>query len=219
VLAKFGYTLLALLGINIIIGIHEAGHFAACKLFSIETPEFSIGFGPALYAYRIGETQFSLRMLPIGGYVQIAGMQEENSDFAERPYYQKALVTLSGILCNIILAMAIFHIISPREFSRRLRDEIGLRGGFIGPIGIISLLMQTAASGADMYWGFVGFLSANLAIFNALPIPFLDGGHFVSYTLHALNQSISVQEAQQALLLTALFFLLVYILYASMRRA
>ncbi len=220
-LDKVKYIVIALLGINLIIGIHESGHYLMCKAFDITTPEFSLGFGPLLTSYSTKETQFSLRAFPIGGYVEIAGMngdKEEKKNFANRPYYQKALVTMSGIICNIILTLGIFQFVSPREFGRRLREEIGLKRGFIGPIGIISLLMQTAAAGSYMFWGFIGMLSLNLAIINALPLPFLDGGHFVTYTLHAINQNLSIAELRLALLLAAVFLLLIFIFYRASRR-
>jgi len=222
VLKTIGYGLLALLGINIIIGIHEAGHFFACKLFHIETPDFSIGFGPSLVSYQFDTTTFHIRALPLGGYVEIDGMTQASAqpdNFYYRPYYQKAIVTLSGIICNILLGMIIFSVISPRVFRRKIRAIIDTQHGFIGPIGIFSLLMKTAASGSDLYWGFIGVLSVNIAFLNALPLPFLDGGHFVSYTLNAFNQDISLGEVQQALLLAALFFFTIYLIYSMTRRA
>jgi len=193
------------------------GHFVTCKIFHIETPEFSIGFGPVLASYPIGDTQFSFRMLPLGGYVSIAGMGDENAGgFHERPYYQKAFVTLSGIICNIVLAMIIFTFISPREYRRRMQEEIGLERGFLGPIGIISVLMQTAQVGYDVFLGCIGVLSANLAFINALPLPFLDGGHFAQYTIQAINEQVTMTQAQQAVILTALFFIAMYIIYRVM---
>ena len=215
------YGIIALLGINIIITIHEAGHYGACKIFDIETPEFSIGFGPIIASYTYDTTQFSLRALPLGGYVQIAGMdgaEEEANTFADRPYYQQAIVILAGIIMNIMLGMIVFNIISPREFSYRLRNEIGVNRGIIGPIGIVSILMQTAASGWDMYWGFIGLLSVNLAVINAIPLPFLDGGQFVSYTMQAINETFNLTEMQQAWILAALFFIIMYIIYSLLSR-
>lgn len=221
VLQKIQYIIIALLGINLIIGVHEAGHYLMCKTFDIHTPEFSLGFGPLLISHTINKTQFSLRALPIGGYVQIAGMneaQEDSNNFANRPYHQKALVTLGGIAFNILFGVGVFQFVSPREFGRRLREKTQIERGFIGPIGIISLLMQTAAASGYLFWGFLAMLSVNLAVINALPLPFLDGGHFVTYTLHAVNQSFSIQELRLALLLAAVFISIVYIIYNATTR-
>lgn len=108
--------ILGLSGIGFLIGFHELGHFLFCKLFHIYTPSFSIGFGPKLISRKIGTTEFSLSLLPLGGYVEIAGAAEvgqgdqkqahsvNEDSFATKPFYQKLLVMLGGILFNILFA-------------------------------------------------------------------------------------------------------------------
>jgi len=108
--------LLALIGIGFLIGFHEFGHFIFCKIFNIRTPSFSIGFGPRLIEKKIGDTNFVLSAIPLGGYVEIAGAQEvgqgeqkearstDQYSFARKPYYQKMLVIAGGILFNLIFA-------------------------------------------------------------------------------------------------------------------
>src|SRR5438876_2487139 len=102
---NFGHSLIlgviALLGIGFIIAFHEFGHFLFCKLFNIRTPSFSVGFGPRLISKRIWDTEFSLSLMPIGGYVEIAGAQEvgqgeqleaastDEHSFKTKPWYQK----------------------------------------------------------------------------------------------------------------------------------
>lgn len=121
ILLKNGITiLLGLIGIGFLIAFHEMGHFLFCKLFGIRTPSFSIGFGPRLASRQIGDTLFSLSLIPLGGYVEIAGAAEvgqgeqkeagslSSDSFATKPYYQKLLVMLGGILFNLILAYVIF---------------------------------------------------------------------------------------------------------------
>jgi regulator of sigma E protease len=106
----------ALIGVGFLIGFHELGHFLFCKLFNIHTPSFSIGFGPKLISKRIGNTDFSLSAIPLGGYVEIAGAAEvgqgeqehahstDETSFANKPYYQKMLVMFGGIMFNLIFA-------------------------------------------------------------------------------------------------------------------
>ncbi|HLB94501.1 MAG TPA: site-2 protease family protein [Candidatus Babeliales bacterium] len=110
------FIVAGLLGIGFLIAIHEFGHFLFCKLFKISTPSFSIGMGPVIFKRKIGETVFSLSALPIGGYVEIAGNEEvgqgdqaqakrnDQYSFANKPYYQKLLVMIGGILFNTIFA-------------------------------------------------------------------------------------------------------------------
>ncbi len=110
------FILPALIGVGFLIGFHELGHFLFCKLFNIHTPSFSIGFGPKLISKRIGDTEFSLSAIPLGGYVEIAGAAEvgqgdqeyaqsaDDRSFARKPYYQKMLVMFGGIMFNLIFA-------------------------------------------------------------------------------------------------------------------
>ena len=105
--------LLGLLGFAFVIAFHELGHFLFCKLFKIKTPSFSIGFGPKILSKKIGDTLFSLSLIPMGGYVEISGIEEvgqgeqktahdrSESSFAIKPYYQKILVLLGGIIFNL----------------------------------------------------------------------------------------------------------------------
>ncbi len=110
------FALAGIIGIGFVIGFHELGHFFFCKLFKIRTPTFSIGFGPRIFKKKIGDTEFALSAIPLGGYVEIAGSAElgqgEQKDaqardahsFAIKPYYQKALVMLGGIFFNLLFA-------------------------------------------------------------------------------------------------------------------
>ena len=110
--------IIGLFGIAFLIGFHELGHFLFCKLFGIRTPSFSIGFGPRLLSKKIGETEFSLSAIPLGGYVEIAGAHEvgqgeqkdafasDEGSFSRKPFYQKLLVMFGGILFNLVFAYA-----------------------------------------------------------------------------------------------------------------
>ncbi len=114
----------ALLGIGFLIGFHELGHFLFCKLFGIRTPSFSIGFGPKIMTRKIGETEFILSAIPLGGFVEIAGAAEmgqgeqkhaestASDSFAVKPYYQKFFVMMGGIMFNLSFAYAAFIFLS-----------------------------------------------------------------------------------------------------------
>ncbi|MFI5333087.1 MAG: M50 family metallopeptidase [Candidatus Babeliales bacterium] len=113
---NIGLIIAGLVGFSFIIGFHELGHFLFCKLFGVRTPSFSIGFGPKLMSKKLGETEFSVSAIPFGGYVEIAGASEvgqgEQKDayaqdagsFAIKPWYQKALILLGGIIFNLAFA-------------------------------------------------------------------------------------------------------------------
>ncbi|MCI5065608.1 RIP metalloprotease RseP [bacterium] len=71
----------ALLALCVLIFVHELGHFLLAKLFSVQVLEFAIGFGPRVSSFRYGETEYSLRIIPLGGYVRMAG--DNLADFSE----------------------------------------------------------------------------------------------------------------------------------------
>jgi regulator of sigma E protease len=99
--------------LGIVILIHEFGHFTMCKLFDINTPTFSIGFGPALLQKRIGGTTFQIALLPLGGYVSMNAHQLQ-----EAPYWQKMIITLAGIFNNFLLALILLILLFYRNRIR-----------------------------------------------------------------------------------------------------
>ena len=66
--------------LGVIVFLHELGHFATAKYFGMPVSEFAIGMGPRIFSVRKGETVYSIRVLPLGGFVNIEGMQPENFD-------------------------------------------------------------------------------------------------------------------------------------------
>lgn len=101
-----------IIGIGFIIGFHEFGHFIFCKMFKVQTPRFSIGFGPKLLSKKIGETEFTLSAIPLGGYVEMATTSpagpQDPTLFAQKPFYQKLLIIGGGIAFNMLFAYVVF---------------------------------------------------------------------------------------------------------------
>ncbi|MBS4539883.1 RIP metalloprotease RseP [Clostridium sp. D2Q-11] len=99
----------------IVVLVHEFGHFAVAKLVGIKVHEFSIGMGPRIGKLNKGETEYSLRVLPIGGYVRMEGEDEKSDDersFSNKSPISRILVLLAGATMNFILALIIFFIVS-----------------------------------------------------------------------------------------------------------
>jgi len=105
-------VLLSLLILSLLILVHEWGHFLAAKKAGIQVYEFSIGMGPAIISRVRGETKYSIRLLPIGGYVKMAGMEpgDENNPkgFNKKSIFQRAAVVSAGSLMNFLLAVVLF---------------------------------------------------------------------------------------------------------------
>ncbi len=107
--------LLFILTIIVLVGVHELGHFLAARAFGVYVHEFAIGMGPVLFSRKRGETVYSLRLIPIGGYVRMAGEDRLETGgsipadrvFHNKPPYARALMSLSGPAMNFILALVV----------------------------------------------------------------------------------------------------------------
>ena len=108
------HVLLALLMLGVLITVHEAGHFFAARLCGIEVQEFAMGMGPALISKTNKKgTKFSLRLLPIGGFCQFYGEDEDTKDgqgFNDYPVWKRAVTVASGPAMNFVLAILIIVI-------------------------------------------------------------------------------------------------------------
>lgn len=108
--------IVSLLVFGIIVAVHEFGHFAAAKMVGIKVDEFSIGMGPKIFSKQGKETLYSLRGVPIGGYVKMEGeyfeegSSENNSpgNFNNKTILQRIFVVIAGVIMNFILAIIIF---------------------------------------------------------------------------------------------------------------
>ncbi|HEV8659658.1 MAG TPA: RIP metalloprotease RseP [Thermoanaerobaculia bacterium] len=98
--------------LGVLIFAHEAGHFLMAKLFRVRVLVFSFGFGRRLFGFRRGGTDYRVSLIPLGGYVRMAGdTPEENNagspdEFLSKPKWQRFLILLAGPLVNILIAIA-----------------------------------------------------------------------------------------------------------------
>ena len=106
------YILLAILILELLIFLHELGHFTAGKLLGFRILGFSLGFGPALFKFKKGETEYSPRAFPVGGLCQFDGEDEEALEndprrFNAQPVWKRFIVILAGPFMNILTAFLI----------------------------------------------------------------------------------------------------------------
>ena len=98
--------LIALLLFGLVIFLHEFGHFFTAKLFGIKVNEFALGMGPKLISFGKGETKYSLRLLPIGGFCAMEGEDEDSTDpraFNRQKVWKRIIVVAAGAIMNLIL--------------------------------------------------------------------------------------------------------------------
>ncbi|MEO9482178.1 MAG: RIP metalloprotease RseP [Ekhidna sp.] len=109
-----------LLGLSILVGVHEWGHLIAAKSFGMRVEKFSIGFPPKIWGKKFGETEYSIGAIPLGGFVKISGMIDESLDtkslsdepepweFRAKPAWQRLIVMMGGIIVNVVTGIIIF---------------------------------------------------------------------------------------------------------------
>ncbi len=105
--------LIAILFFELIIIIHEGGHFVAARLMKIKVNEFSIGMGPKLFQFKKGDTKYTLRLILFGGYCAMEGESEDSDDensFAKKKVWQRFFVVVAGALMNLILGFLVIVI-------------------------------------------------------------------------------------------------------------
>ena len=121
VLTTILYILLFIVFLSILIIVHELGHLAAAKAFNVYCLEYSVGMGPLLFKYKRkgGETQFSLRGIPFGGYVSMYGEGVQLPEGVEVPetrslhgvkWWKRAIILIAGVTMNAVLAVTFFFI-------------------------------------------------------------------------------------------------------------
>jgi regulator of sigma E protease len=127
--------LLFLLVLAVLIFVHELGHFIVAKLSGIRVDEFALGFPPRLWSFRRGETQYSINLIPFGGYVKIFGENpdedsisgpESSRSFVNKPKYTQAIVLVAGVTFNVLFAWLLF--------------SGSLMSGLQAPVGYLSVL-------------------------------------------------------------------------------
>jgi regulator of sigma E protease len=102
------YVLLALLMFGVLITIHEFGHFIVARICRVKINEFSIGMGPKIFSRTAKKSGivYSLRALPVGGYVSMEGESEKSDNensFYKKPAWQRLLISVAGPIMNILL--------------------------------------------------------------------------------------------------------------------
>jgi regulator of sigma E protease len=106
---------------GLLVVIHELGHFLAAKLLGVRVEKFSIGFPPRLFGKKIGDTDYCISAIPLGGYVKLSGMIDESMDgqltgaeyeFSSKPVWKRIIIITAGVIMNFILAIFILSIVS-----------------------------------------------------------------------------------------------------------
>lgn len=136
-----------ILGLSILVGLHEWGHMFAAKMFGMRVEKYFIGFPPKIWSIQKGETEYGIGAIPLGGFVKISGMIDESMDtdamnkdpqpweFRSKPAWQRLIVMLGGIIVNVIVGVIIFIVIAYNEGEKILsKEEVNKYGIIAGDL-------------------------------------------------------------------------------------
>lgn len=316
--------------------VHELGHFVTAKMTGMRVDEFAIGFGPKVIGFHHGETDYTLRAIPLGGFNDVAGMNPADNDagsrgYCERPIWARMVMILAGSIMNFILPIVLFFgiaffagvstpstepvlgqviegrpaynaglqegdrvltidgtqigswseltdeikdkqgtititaerageqftaIVEPTRDQKTGRSVIGVlssvtttypglidsavlavqKTGMIiymmidalykivlemsgaelaGPIGVAQMAGEVAQFGIVPLLNFAAFLSINLGIVNLLPVPALDGGHFLGLVVEAVRGRPLGEKANEYVTKAGIALLILLMLLAT----
>lgn len=132
---------------GVIVLVHELGHFLAAKWMGVRVERFSIGFPPRLFGKKIGDTDYCVSAIPLGGYVKMSGMLDESMDtkttgaeyeFMSKPVWKRIIIIVAGVTMNFILAIIVLTILNYKQGEAIIpTTEIGFvgKGGIAERIG------------------------------------------------------------------------------------
>ncbi len=150
------YGLAMVLGIVVMITLHELGHFVMAKRAGMKCTEFFLGFGPRIWSIRRGETEYGVKLVPAGAYVKIIGMHDieevdpadEPRTYRQKPFWQRFGVAVAGSTVHFILALVLIYM---------LLVGFGLPGGTLAPSGegwrVSRITADSAAQAAGLQEG------------------------------------------------------------------
>jgi len=143
------FALIFVLGVMIF--VHELGHFATAKFFGVRCEVFALGFGPRLFGFRRGETDYRVCALPLGGYVKMAGENPDeeltgaDDEFLSRPKWQRFWILFNGPAMNVILSFLLLTMVFMRGVSVEAYN--------LDPVTIGIVAEESAASAAGLQRG------------------------------------------------------------------
>jgi regulator of sigma E protease len=150
--------------LGVVIFVHELGHFLAAKWRRVRVLKFSLGFGPAIFKFTRGETEYRLSWIPLGGYVSMAGdtpnedgsMPTGEGEFLSHPWYGRAFIAVAGPLANLVTAFLIMSSIGAIGVTRPDFPSV------LGPLADTTLIYRAGLRPGDRITAWAGTPTATI---------------------------------------------------------
>ena len=127
------FVILAILIFGVLIATHELGHFATAKLLGVKVNEFAVGMGPAIFKKQKGETLYSIRIFPIGGYCAMEGEDDDSADprsFGKATGWKKLIILCAGAAMNFLTGVIVFLVIYAQFSAFTMPAISGIMEGY-----------------------------------------------------------------------------------------
>ena len=230
--------------LGFLVFIHEGGHFLVAKLCKVKVNEFAIGFGKILWQKQGKETKYSLRMIPLGGFCNMEGEEEESDapgSFSKASIPKRVAIVAAGAIVNIIFALIVYFILatsynfqvtnnwsSALTFAGEKTGTFitstfeGLKQLFTGKAGLDQMMGPVGISevvaktnGMFEFINMIAIVSLSLGVTNLLPIPALDGGKILLLIIEAIRKKPLSQKIEINIQLLGFSFIIILALFVT----
>ena len=204
--------------LSFLVLIHESGHYIVAKMCNIKVNEFAIGFGPKIWKHRGKETEYELRAIPLGGFVNLEGEEKESNDnrsYSKSSIPKRMAVIVAGGLVNIIFGLTTYFLLilirymivknmsfvtaisySAQSLGLLIQSMFdGIIQLFTGKVGMNDMMgpvgiseMVSQTSGIVEFIYLLSIISVSLGMTNLLPIIPLDVGKFLLLIIEAIRK-------------------------------
>lgn len=227
--------------LGFLVFIHEGGHFIIAKLCKVQVNEFSIGFGPKLFEKQGKKTKYQLRLIPLGGFVNLEGEEEpseKEGSFSKASILKKIVIVIAGGTVNIIFGLLVYFLLacqitdiknallSTGDFIFSIVENLKIlfTGGvktddLMGIVGISEIAIKTTTIQNYLY--ILALVSLSLGVTNLLPFPPLDGGKIVLYIIEAIRKKPLNQKIENVIQMTGFYILIglsIFVMYNDVVR-
>jgi regulator of sigma E protease len=149
------FAIIFIFSLLILIILHEFGHFIFAKKFGVKVEEFGVGLPPRIFGKKIGETVYSLNLLPLGGFVKILGEEERIDDprsFNKKPIWQRASILLAGCLSFWIISAILLSVVMNLGVPRAVSDDFN-QSSLLPRVQVIAVASGSPAEAAGLRAG------------------------------------------------------------------